>query len=328
MKTKRYVMLAGAMLIAFFLTSCSHGRNNRAPDVSTGVSYALGAAVTRRADITKPHYEEFIPFTHGRIQILEDVVQLIETKGGEDNFLEFVLHLMTPIPRVSEISAEDALFDAETLLFVMRTNYGAYTFYGGDDVFMPLFDQLYETILETEIWRRNDFAELLNYNLSQIIYDNHFIINGIVLGGQARRSPARSHHGVTATIFEKDYRFYRSENGFLSQENNLYVIEIQGHAIEDVLRLSIDDEGELFYAPVVIIPGHVTGPRLSLQIIYENGEQSDISLFRRGVSPVLWNVNSNPLPFLMWFYDKLNETRITTICIFVSHHLWVYYPEC
>ena len=95
-----------------------------------------------------------------------------------DTFTQAELEVLTT-PR--ELEQEPVLAqlqeDAETFFTLLRTTYGAYEYFGGDEVFLPLRDQVLEELaLEGRVLYRHTLQDLLYNVLSPVIRDGHFKI--------------------------------------------------------------------------------------------------------------------------------------------------------
>jgi len=167
-------------------------------------------------------------------------------------------------PRTGMISREEAMEDAKIFFELLRHWYGAYEYFGGDEVFLPILDSLLETLAATEQHVVLLFSHLLRDYLSPVIVDNHFYIDGHRLG-------------VSSHFFIWDTPFERSANGFRRQDTGLYVSEIVGHNKYEVFRLTMNEDGELFYVPIIIRP-EGDGLRYTFTIIYAGGEEEEVSL--------------------------------------------------
>jgi hypothetical protein len=193
---------------------------------------------------------------------------------------------------------------------ILRAVYGAYTYYGGDEVFVPIFERMKETLRTQEIWntqRHGDFTELVHYNLSQVISDNHFVIclrqlvaTGYIVSGSV--TPPR---GATADFFYSGTAFDRSENGFRSKETGLYVISASKHDLEDLFRLSIDPHGIFSYIPIVMIKGRSNKNYYPLELTFENDHHETIVLHRH--IPIMSGFQRQPS------MSRINDVPVITI---------------
>lgn len=83
--------------------------------------------------------------------------------------------LTTPHEPEGELTLAQLQEDVETCFTLLRTTYGAYEYFGGDTVFLPLRDQVLEG-LEGRVLYRHTLQDLLYDALSPVIRDGHFNI--------------------------------------------------------------------------------------------------------------------------------------------------------
>jgi len=179
--------------------------------------------------------------------------------------------------RVSSITKEEAIYDANTLFDVIRHVYGGYNYFGGDEVFQPLFDEILEIISEREQWNTAPFMQMLIDNLSTVIQDNH-----VQIGSSTLQAPY-STLGVNYDVYIWGVPFERSENGFRKQGTDIYIVDMLGHDMQEVFRLSMDEEGDLFYAPVIMRQSARYGTShiiYHLDVVWSTGEEETVSLRR------------------------------------------------
>jgi len=152
------------------------------------------------------------------------------------------------------ITAYDAVADMWLLFYLMQDIYGGYVYFGGDEVFIPLFESLESMILGYSCDARlrffgfdrneitsNALASMLIWYLGSIVTDLHFHIEGNVL---------RGYH----FYFYAQYpSYFKSERGFRNVATGLYLASIEGHDIDTVMRLHINNNGDIFYRPVFFI---------------------------------------------------------------------------
>jgi len=175
--------------------------------------------------------------------------------------------------RVSSLSREEAIYDANIMFEMLRHFYGGYNFLGGDEVFLPLFEDILEAINEQEQWSGSMFLQLLRDYLSTVIADNHFHIESHSLG-------------VSYYVFIWDTPFERSEQGFRKQDTSLYLVDIVGYDKQDIFRLSVDEEGNFFYSAIFMKP-ESKGIIYDFDVVWSNGELETISLLRTPLSPTI-----------------------------------------
>lgn len=244
---KKFVLLAIFILVIF--SACRPKDNS----YELNLGYAMAHANYRREIINPPTREHLLEVIAGRCSapITIDLQEL----------------MTEPIPNFT-ISTEKAIYDVNLLFGLLRDMYGAYYYFGGDEVFLPLLDNIIEELNRWEHWSGSIFETLLINNLSTIIADNHFRF------GQRTIE-------ASASFFEPGLRFTRSDNGFRHLESGLYVTEVAGHNINDVFRLTIDEAGEFFYSIVIAIPNEGIlhqRMRYNITIVLENDKEITKSL--------------------------------------------------
>jgi len=228
------------------------------------LEYALEEAIHRREGIGKPNYNILLPIADERLRLGFEWVE----QYGEDYIVEIITESMIPTLRAKNITSEEAIADAEKLLWLLRINYGAYTYYGGDEVFISLFDRIYEELAMQDQWNDlEDFSQIFHEYLFEIIADNHVIIDNRVLGD-----------GISSDFFVGSIGFEKSKRGFRSKETGLHVIEVIGHDIDQLFRLSANIKGAFEYLPILIIPGKSELQSYDITLVYENGDQETMTL--------------------------------------------------
>ncbi|MCL2202962.1 MAG: S41 family peptidase [Defluviitaleaceae bacterium] len=210
---------------------------------------ALAMANIRREGIVAPDIDRAIALTQDRVP---QTLGMWEVFGRE-------------VTRPSHISTEDALYDVRLFFEVMRQVYGAYTYFGGDEIFLPILAELEATISASETWSANNFSTLLSGALSPVISDNHFHIDGRALG-------------VRYGFFTGETQFARTANGFRNLSCGRYVAYVAEHDPEVLFRLSMNDYAKLYYIPVVVRYGGDL--RYTLTVAYTCGYREEISLRR------------------------------------------------
>ena len=132
-----------------------------------------------------------------------------------------------------------AIYDTITLFNVLRYVYGPYNYFGGDSVFFPIRDSIIKELQSQEYWGLQVFAALLYGRLSEVIKDNHAKFNMRIFS-------------TTYRFFVNDVRFTKTINGFLHLESGQYLREVQGHHKYDIMRLSMDYDGNFFFVPIIL----------------------------------------------------------------------------
>ena len=217
------------------------------------LSDALARAYLRRENITQPSESAIAEIIRNRRPV--DIDWLSFTEG------------INPPGRVS--SAELA-YDAEVFFDLLRYLYGPYNYFGGDTVFDPILENIHEILNAQEYWTASAFSHILHSNLSNIIFDNHFNIDGAPFA-------------IRASFFVGDMIFDKSENGFRTRDTNRYVAEVIGHDVHDVFRLAMDNDGEFFFAPIVT-SFDTSNIEYSLSILLDDGDKKVLNLHRQNTT--------------------------------------------
>jgi len=240
------------------LTSC--GRGSRSATTETlqqtpqNLQELLDIAYIRRLGIYTPGIERLAELTYGRVQNTFDM--LYDWNGFSR-------------PQVSRLTAQNIMHDVQLFFDILREVYAAYTYFGGDEVFLPIFDEILgQFAYSTQVsWAPQHIASIVHDGLRNYIHDHH-----LSFGGRGFYTRFTSNYGVFAS-FEF---FDRTENGFRNRSNGLYVKEVIEHDINEVFRLTITQYGEFMYTPVV--EGRYNQDEM-LTIIYETGESVTIKLY-------------------------------------------------
>ncbi len=73
-----------------------------------------------------------------------------------------------------DLTKEDLLDDVDSCLTLLRTTYGAYDYFGGDEVFVPLLEDVRGTLAALEDPTAADLERLLAEGLAPVVRDGHF----------------------------------------------------------------------------------------------------------------------------------------------------------
>jgi len=196
---------------------------------------------------------------------LYELIQNQEPLSEPVDLTRFIERNITPV----FLTQEEVIYDTQILFDLLRDVYGAYEYFGGDEVFIPILNDVIDSLSEREQWPAPIFAQHVAEYLSQVIADNHFRLGDTILG-------ASSHFFVWEEPFDK------TDRGFRHRESGRYVTEIIGFDKYDVFRLSMDEEGNFFYMPIVAQDSLGQGVSfLTLHIIFEDGSEEERNLFRQ-----------------------------------------------
>ncbi len=139
--------------------------------------------------------------------------------------------LTTPRKSLSFLPLEDALEDVDTFFLLLQTTYGAYHYFGGDEVFLPIRDAVKEDLTAISIPSTKNQNEtqylceapgrFLYKHLSPVLLDGHFMI-----GQNAPRDSFST------------YMYYVPD---------LYLDSVEGAENPDYLKPTIGPDGRICY---------------------------------------------------------------------------------
>jgi hypothetical protein len=202
-------------------------------------------------------------------------------------------------PRAAFVSGEEATEDVMILFDLLKHWYGAYEYFGGDAVFLPLRDELVASLADTESMLTFTFSQMIQNVLSQALADNHFLFDGAVIG-------------VQYNFFVWETPFVRSENGLRERETGRYLTEVAGYELDEIFRLAMDEDAELFYAAVIHRPQGY-GLTHSVTAIFEGGEKEIIRL--RNVSALTLTTPARDMNPSLVFEGDIPVVSIATLDI-------------
>lgn len=85
--------------------------------------------------------------------------------------------LLTPHDPVDDLTMEQAQEDVRAFFTLLRTTYGAYEYFGGDEVFDPLEEQVLAQVADYEgVFYVHTIQDLLADALTPVVQDGHFCI--------------------------------------------------------------------------------------------------------------------------------------------------------
>jgi len=200
-------------------------------------------------------------------------------------------------PAPSHLTHEEAVYEIYFLFDLLHYGYGAYQYFGGDEVFLPMRDAMIVQLknLPNPLELETYLNEILINFLGEVIADNHFVLGG--------------HRFVVAS------QIFMNDKYIIHKINDDFVIEIDGGRLHKIKETSLPDailptltnDGDIAWAF-----GHVQyGLRtldpletiISLDVQLENictGDffihTVDLSLIRRNANPQL--VQGGEIPVL------------------------------
>lgn len=173
-------------------------------------------------------------------------------------FTEAEMELLTTKHEAEKnLTREDLIADAETFFTLLKTTYGAYWYFGGDETFLPLLDAVKEYLAAAEKPTATTLEDGLYKHLSPVLVDGHFR-----LGSRAMRET----HSL--------YMYYVP---------NLYLDSVEGTENPDYIKPTIGPDGRICWWYAVLshdvsgLPDTLDGNRLAWQRAFQilaNNEQA------------------------------------------------------
>ena len=159
------------------------------------------------------------------------------------------------------VTAEQAQDDIWYFFEALRNTYVAYAYFGGDEVFLPIRDEMIAmlTDVEHEI-RPIEFERFIVAQLASVIDDEEFFIGGTSLGR------ARSFISQVP-----DLAYDKAEAGFRNRDTGRYLVSMEEYNIEAAMQIHIDNAGDIFYRPVFLESVVVGGAGLTF--VYDDGSE-------------------------------------------------------
>lgn len=136
-----------------------------------------------------------------------------------DGFSEAeITALLTPRTNIHAVTPQEAREDVETVFRLLRHSYGAYDYFGGDDVFLPIRDAVLAELPKRDDLTAADLERVLAGKLAPVLVDGHFMIGS---------TPMRTTHAK--------YMYYVPD---------LFLEDAQ-RIDPELLKPSLDDQGRL-----------------------------------------------------------------------------------
>ena len=208
----------------------------------------ITSSCTNTAETTHLNFDYAMAHANHRRQIINRPTDAFVASMGTDEGIEpvYIEHYITPSSTPHFVlTTEQATADIYLMFDMLRSLYGAYHYFGGDDVFLPLRERTIAALYTESMLSANILDRIIFDNLATVIKDGHFIL------GNRYLSPS-------VDMFSFDEYFERTEKGFRHINTGAHVLEVVGHTMEDVFRLALTEDGEFAYA--IVILGECRGP--------------------------------------------------------------------
>ncbi|WP_026476088.1 S41 family peptidase [Alkaliphilus transvaalensis] len=157
--------------------------------------------------------------------------------GIEDDDIYRLPNRFMGVKLVEEVTIEEALSDVDHLFTLLKFAYGAYQYFGGDEIFLSAkadivaeINKLDESIRVSDL--NNILVKYLNF-----IQDGHFIV------GEKRLFNRYQYFSSEKYAFSKDEEGYYTLIG----NEKYYLVHVNEGDIDDYLYLTLNEEGEVVY---------------------------------------------------------------------------------
>ena len=174
------------------------------------------------------------------------------------------------------LTHEQIISELDFMFNLLRYSYGAYEYFGGDNVFLPLKESMLEQLSEmsSPLSIHSYITNLLVPSLRSVITDNHFRINNHVIGIRSQ--------------------LYMNENFILRKAESGFITEIDGQTYRFVeatldkqvvngILPTLTGDGEFAwtfgYVVYGILPTDRISPTIELTVSFEN-TQTDTVCYR------------------------------------------------
>ena len=237
MKQRRLLSLSLALAL---LAGCAPAAESPAPDPIPTATAAPAPAPTSEPTPTPtpeptpaPEPVDFYEFLDGvnaarkAIATQEEPIEFPAAYAPDfyeqnNTFTEAELELLTTQHGPEDdLTKDDLLADADTLFLLLQTTYGAYYYFGGDEVFLPIRDAVKEELASLEGPTVQDLEDILYKHLAPVLLDGH-----ITIGACAPRD----------TFFKSMYYV-----------PDLYLDSIEGAEDPDYIKPTIGPDGRICY---------------------------------------------------------------------------------
>lgn len=225
--------LLSLFLVLALLAGCAPAAESPAPDPIPTESAAVPTPSPEPTPTPAPEpvdFREFLDGVNAARKAIASQTGPIELPDAyipdfsEQNhtFTEEEMELLTT-PHEAEwrMTLADVLDDVDTFFLLLQTTYGAYYYFGGDDIFLPIRDAVKEELSATRPLGLDDMERILYEHLSPVLLDGHFMIG----------------HYAPRDTFAK-YMYYVPD---------LYLNSAEGTENPDYIKPTIGPDGQICY---------------------------------------------------------------------------------
>lgn len=262
MKQIRFAYLALVLTATLLLAAC--GANN-APENDLVVNVDAPAVETEEPvaeeDVSKKETEDVIlefelndifrelldgiNTEHKAVTLFDGdyaqyLVRYEEPELDPSQYQVYIYDAPSGVPTTDiELTLEQVTADMELYYKLLRSEYGSYTYFGGDEVFRPAIDAVIADCAAMETITLVNWVKSMWEHMS-FVEDGHFSIMELKFGQYA------------VPFFFRNIKFDKTDEGYVAEDGRL-VASVDGFEdLDELFKLSLTVEGELVYYPVVL----------------------------------------------------------------------------
>lgn len=137
------------------------------------------------------------------------------------------------------LTLEQLTEDMEILYRALRTSYGCYNYFGGDEAFRPAIDAVIADCAAMETITRGAVRESLSVHFA-FVKDGHFYLG------------SNSANDFQVPFFYREIAYKKTDSGYQTQDGRT-VMAVDGYDdLDELFKLSLTQEGELVYYPILL----------------------------------------------------------------------------
>lgn len=187
---------------------------------------------------------------------------------------EYDAGFVSAIPQSGQsvVTLQQVTDDMEWLYHALRVEYGAYTYFGGDEAFRPAIDAVIADCAAMSTITANDVLISLLRNFA-FVKDAHFTFGGFSLTERI------------VPFFFRSVAYIKTENGYETLDGKV-VASVNGQSdLDKLFKLSLTAEGDLVYYPIILEPisyiqlireSEIRCSTYVLNIRYEDGTRENL----------------------------------------------------
>ena len=169
---------------------------------------------------------------------------LVQNKEPGFNFFDYVTSSAALLPDGSVVlTLEQVTEDMDIFYKTLRTEYGGYSYFGGDEVFRAAVDAV---IADCSTVDTITVAALYNSAMDHFgfLKDQHFSINNVDIEGHEHILP----------FFFREIAYQKTEIGYATPGGKV-VDSVDGYEdLDELFKLSLTRDGDLVYYPILLEP--------------------------------------------------------------------------